>query len=1849
MFYLPLLVTATPTSANTPTDRPIVKLHFDSYADGTRISEQYATEGVHFLNDYKAGRRYRASPQITAHSNARTSPNVLVNGFHDIELGSSADVPMVIWFDQPVTGVGMWLGTTESWCTPQATVSVYDCHGSLLGEKSVTVSSAFNTPLEIDDSLERIRQVVIDYGDTICPEAIDEFAFQFGAGQCTDTTPPKVTITSHPKSSIVNTAGQTIKGTVVESGILKSVKIDGVPAQFYMSFGIYYFTGYVNLHEGTNTITVLAEDGAGLKHSDQVTITLGVPSSASLGQFHLTQRGIMQNKACDLDTPLVAGKSAIARIFLDVKTVSGMDTYVSSVEMKLWRKEPGVDKLVDTSWGTTYSPFLSGFNSPNHMTAIHFWIQGDKLDPAGEYRFEFQPYVGLSKVGSSLVANCGGEYFTFTETKPIRLFIMPVEAGISNPHHTANHLKDYFNQIRTIARTFPVRDGYSKPWDGKKTGIYYVEGSPLRLCDGTEAMKKKYNWCSGTGWTGRLIDRDPSGVLQRADHEKVYDYAIKDQICDPKQPTIGGRVLNNGTVVTDAAHTIDFVPGLGLFRGGAHPQWGANKHYVPIDEDHDGQIDRDDYQHFISEFFDEDDGKTAQWTTDLNKYDHGETYRHFVDQNGNHCNDRKKGKLLEPNADVVHLWYNANKIAFGPASEAMKAYNKVQGATYGTLEYPSLWFPVVVNPLRGDFGTWGPGSSKGAATWIRVENDQTMAHELGHSAGGLKDLYFGGCWLEANRVKAWAAYVDYKSVNANNIWDVMTCSSTPEKFFFGDTHYKTLYSKLSSASSSPAHNSDLDQTEQQFIMSGWIHFAGPTADVRTDLSSGLDTTPIDRSSPYHLLFGSDMTTLLEYPFKVDDEIHPPEGFPDWDLPSTYFQVIAPFPSESEWVELLFEEQVMCRYERSQSAPEVRVLTPDGGESFGAYEEVRIQWKLEDPDGNDLSSTVYYSPNGGERWIVLATGITGNEFLWKLGDSPGTRYENGLIRVTVSDGFNTGEDESDGPFEIAGKPPLVTILNPEPDQIFLQCERLHLIGVIIDPEDGPVEIQWIIDGNPVSSTAIGEIDPLSPGSHHITLTAVDEEGLSDIEEVFIVVLADSDCDSMSDEFEENYGLDPGFVEDAAWDGDEDELMNLDEAWYGTSPDDPDTDDDGYPDGEEVSQGSDPLNPDDTPCSTPTDDLYINSDTTLCPGVYNIPDSGAEGVIIINASNIVLDCNGATINGTLTGSDYGIYSRSFDNVTIKNCNAMNYQHGIELEMSSNSTITDNNLSSNRYGIYLFSSDDSIITNNNANSNRYKGIGLADSSNNLVTNNNANANEDGIFLGSFSSNNRIEGNNASSNRQAGIYIYGDSSSNDFSNNKINNNLYGIYLGPCICPTCSHYCPGGNFNNTIKANEISSNEVGIFSNQSDSMIELNIVCNNIELDFNSSNWLTSSGDNNTCSKPDGWNDDGTTGCTYQCPKCVTPTDDLYINSDTTLCPGVYNIPDSGAEGIIIINASKVVLDCNGATLNGAGSGSGISNPGFDNVIIRNVNVLNYGVGIHLSESDNSTISNNTVSQSSNRGISIDDSNYCEVYNNRVSFSGDRGIVFGGGGNNAAYNNTVHNNSAYGAIEVIYSDNNEICNNIAYFNQWGIATNHGSNNLIRDNTIYENELGVYLDWPSTDNRVLNNEISSNGEGVWTNHNSTGNVISGNLVFSNDGAGMHIETDDNTLTSNTAENNQIGLYLNATSTGNTVTSNIFCNNLIYDIQEEGGNSGDDNTCDLTGNWNDSGTIGCTYSCPPLKGDLNRDGEITTADAAIALELAARGEYNPAADVNCDGQVTALDAMMILQAAAGNIELQGCET
>jgi hypothetical protein len=59
--------------------------------------------------------------------------------------------------------------------------------------------------------------------------------------------------------------------------------------------------------------------------------------------------------------------------------------------------------------------------------------------------------------------------------------------------------------------------------------------------------------------------------------------------------------------------------------------------------------------------------------------------------------------------------------------------------------------------------------------------------------------------------------------------------------------------------------------------------------------------------------------------------------------------------------------------------------------------------------------------------------------------------------------------------------------------------------------------------------------------------------------------------------------------------------------------------------------------------------------------------------------------------------------------------------------------------------------------------------------------------------------------------------------------------------------------------------------------------------------------------------------------------------------------------------------------------------------------------------------------------------------------------------------------------------------------------------------------------------------------------------------------------------------------------------------------------------------------------PPIElhGDVNQDGLLTTADAALAMRMAVGGiDIDLAADVDLDGAVTSLDVLIIMQAVSG---------
>ncbi|MEM5879201.1 MAG: DUF2341 domain-containing protein, partial [Candidatus Aenigmatarchaeota archaeon] len=152
-------------------------------------------------------------------------------------------------------------------------------------------------------------------------------------------------------------------------------------------------------------------------------------------------------------------------------------------------------------------------------------------------------------------------------------------------------------------------------------------------------------------------------------------------------------------------------------------------------------------------------------------------------------------------------------------------------------------------------------------------------------------------------------------------------------------------------------------------------------------------------------------------------------------------------------------------------------------------------------------------------------------------------------------------------------------------------------------------------------------------------------------------------------------------------------------------------------------------------------YLESDIT---------NSTTSYCMNISANNVILDCQGHTIDGDDV-ADYGIYlyrsSAQNTNVEIRNC-----------------VITD----WDTQGIYLYNSNNNILENLSLSSNPDDGIRLTSSLNNYLKNITASSNNYGIYLYN-SQNNNIINSTLSNNIVYDFYVY--ASSDSYCNNYLQN----------------------------------------------------------------------------------------------------------------------------------------------------------------------------------------------------------------------------------------------------------------------------------------------------------------------------------------------------------------------------------------------------------------------------------------------------------------------------------------------
>lgn len=101
-------------------------------------------------------------------------------------------------------------------------------------------------------------------------------------------------------------------------------------------------------------------------------------------------------------------------------------------------------------------------------------------------------------------------------------------------------------------------------------------------------------------------------------------------------------------------------------------------------------------------------------------------------------------------------------------------------------------------------------------------------------------------------------------------------------------------------------------------------------------------------------------------------------------------------------------------------------------------------------------------------------------------------------------------------------------------------------------------------------------------------------------------------------------------------------------------------------------------------------------------------------------------------------------------------------------------------------------------------------------------------------------------------------------------------------------------------------------------------------------------------------------------------------------------------------------------------------------------------------------------------------------------------------------------------------------------------------NNVIINNTAFDNEVGIYLN-SSSNNTLNNNTVLNNKYGIYLVDYSNSNYLDANTASDNDFGIYQVSSNNNTLSRNNVSLNKVfGLYLSAAS-NNTIYNNVFKN------------------------------------------------------------------------------------------------------
>ncbi len=466
----------------------------------------------------------------------------------------------------------------------------------------------------------------------------------------------------------------------------------------------------------------------------------------------------------------------------------------------------------------------------------------------------------------------------------------------------------------------------------------------------------------------------------------------------------------------------------------------------------------------------------------------------------------------------------------------------------------------------------------------------------------------------------------------------------------------------------------------------------------------------------------------------------------------------------------------------------------------------------------------------------------------------------------------------------------------------------------------------------------------------------------------------------------------------------------------------------------------------------------------------PIYNAVGIYLENEcnNNKIINNNGEKYDGRMY---YGIYLN--DNCAhnlIKNNNLTlcSYSQIYLKNQCNNNTLINNLLKGGNQGIYIYdtSNQNKILNNTIINSGH------------------------GIELRTSSSLNDIYDNNISSGSSTSYGIYcSNANSNKIIRNNISVGAYGIRVQINSDDTIV-------INNTIQLNGISPRSIYITDSRnayiSNNSMDWGIFLDGTEQTVNSHIIHR----NNTArGKPIYY---------YINQNSLLPID--FINAGQIIlvssenCEISNNLFQDVSVAIQLLYCNDTLIKKN--IINNCING--IYQKGGRNSIIIDNDLDDNTAGLDLENTDFNYIENNTANNNGNYGIWLDF--YCEnntIVGNQATYNGLGGIHIRNSYNTTLFNNTFTNNNR--GIELFGAKDTKILENYLLDNYFGVLIQQNAiNNLVRNNSIVGNTEGIYLTSNADFNIARKNFISGNNRGICINDaGSSDNIIFWNAFISN--------------------------------------------------------------------------------------------------------------------------------------------------